>query len=48
MQTIRLFHIDLLWRYGWLKNPAIWLAMNILTYILEIYPYMEFEQEHNR
>ena len=26
---------DLFWRYGWLKNPTIWLADNILTYISE-------------
>ena len=25
------YFIDLLWRYGWLKNPAIWLAENILA-----------------
>ena len=27
------YFIDLLWRYGWLKNPAIWLAENILVHI---------------
>ena len=25
--------MDLFWRYGWLKNPAIWLAENILVHI---------------
>ena len=25
--------IDLFWRYCWLKNPAIWLAENILAHI---------------
>ena len=24
---------DLFWRYGWLKNPTIWLAENILAHI---------------
>ena len=27
------YFIDLFWRYSWLKNPAIWLAENILAYI---------------
>ena len=27
------YFIDLFWRYGWLKNPAIWLAENILAHI---------------
>ena len=30
MQKIRLIH--LFWRYGWLKNPVIWLAENNLAY----------------
>ena len=25
--------LDLFWRYGWLRNPAIWLAENILGHI---------------
>ena len=28
------YFIDLFWSYGWLKNPAIWLAENILAHIL--------------
>ena len=27
------YFINLFWRYGWLKNPAIWLAENILAHI---------------
>ena len=27
--------ISLFWRYGWLKNPEIWLAENILVISLE-------------
>ena len=27
------YFINLLWRYGWLKNSAIWLAENILVHI---------------
>ena len=27
------YFIDLFWRYGWLKNPAVWLAENILAHI---------------
>ena len=27
------YFIDLLWRYGWLKNPGIWLAESILAHI---------------
>ena len=27
------YFISLFWRYGWLKNPAIWLADNILANI---------------
>ena len=27
------YFIDLFWRYGWLKNAAIWLAENILAHI---------------
>ena len=39
--------IDLFWRYGWLKNPAIWLTENILAHISEtkIFPNMGFAQE---
>ena len=29
---IRLFHW-LVWRHGWLKNPAVWLAKNILAHV---------------
>ena len=25
------YFTDLFWMYGWLKNPAIWLAENILV-----------------
>ena len=28
------YFIYLFWRYGWLKNLAIWLAENILVHIL--------------
>ena len=42
--------IDLLWRYGWLKNPAIWLAEKILAHIsgTRIFPNMGFVQEHSK
>ena len=29
------YFTDLFWRYGWLKNPAIWLAENILAHTQE-------------
>ena len=34
----------LFWRHGWLKNPAIWLAENILAHIsrTKIFPNMRF------
>ena len=42
--------IDLFWRYGWLKNPAIWLTENILAHIsgTKILSNMEFVQEHRK
>ena len=38
------YFIDLSWRCGWLKNPAIWLAENILAHIsgTKIFPNMGF------
>ena len=44
------YFIDFFWRYGWLKNTAIWLAENILTHISEtkISPNMGFVQEHQK
>ena len=44
------YFIDLFWRYGWLKNPAIWLAENILVHIsgTRIFPNMGFVQEHSK
>ena len=40
--------IDLFWRYGWLKNPVIWLAENILGHVTgtKIFPNIRFVQEH--
>ena len=42
--------INLFWRYGWLKNPAIWLAENILANIsgTKIVPNMGFVQKHSK
>ena len=44
------YFIDLFWRYGWLKNPAIWLAENILAHIsgTKIFPNTGFVQEHSK
>ena len=44
------YFIDLFWRYGWLKNPAIWLAENILAHIsgTRIFQNMGFVQEHSK
>ena len=44
------YFIDLLWRYGWLKNPAVWLAENILanTSGTKVFPNMAFVQEHSK
>ena len=44
------YFIDLFWRYGWLKNPAISLAENILVHIsgTRIFPNMGFVQEHSK
>ena len=39
--------IDLLWRYGWLKNPAFW-NKHFPIYGTNIFPNMEFLQEHSR
>ena len=38
---------DLFCRYGWLKNPAIWLTENILAHIswTKIFPHMELVHE---
>ena len=40
------YFIDLFWRYGWLKNPAIWLAVNILVHIsgTKIFPNMDLRR----
>ena len=42
------YFIDLFWIYGWLKNPAILLAGNILAHVSEtnIFSNMRFVQEH--
>ena len=42
--------IDLFWRYCWLKNPAIWLAENILAHIswTKIFQNMGFVQERSK
>ena len=44
------YFTDLFWRYGWLNNPAIWLAENILAHIsgTRIFPNMGFVQEHSK
>ena len=44
------YFIHLLWRYGWLKNPAIWLSENILDHIsgTKIFPNMGVAQEHSK
>ena len=44
------YFIDLFWRYGWSKNPAMWLPESILAHISEtkIFPNMGFEQEHSK
>ena len=41
---------DMFWRYGWLKNPAVWLAENILAHIsgTNIFPNMGFVEEHSK
>ena len=48
MQKIRLIH--LFWRYGWLKNPVIWLAENNLAYNSgkKFFSNMESVQKHNK
>ena len=44
MQKIMLFVLEI-----WLiKNPAIWLAENILAHISGIFPNIEFVQEHGK
>ena len=49
MQKKSGYFIDLFWRYGRLKNPAIWLAENIFAYISgKKFPNMEFVQEHRK
>ena len=44
------YFIDFFWKYGWLKNPAIWLDENIFAHISgnKISPNMGFVQEHNK
>ena len=44
------YFIDLFWRYGWLKNPAIWSAENILAHIsaTKIFPSMGSLQGHSK
>ena len=32
------YFIYLFWRYGWLKNPAVWLAEDILAHISGHFP----------
>ena len=43
------YFIDSLWKYGQLKNLAIWLAENIMAYNsgIKIFPNMGFVQEHS-
>ena len=42
--------IDFFRRNGWFKNPAIWMAENILVYIsrTRFFPKREFVQEHSK
>ena len=49
MQNINLFRWFLL-EYGWLKNPTIGLAENILTHIsgTKFFPNMGFVQEYKK
>ena len=44
------YFIDLFWRYGWLKNPKILLAKNILTYLRNknFLKYCFFMQGHRK
>ena len=44
------YFTDLLWRYGWLKNAAIWLPENILSYIskIKIFPNMGLVQKETQ
>ena len=44
------YFIDFFWRYGWLKNPAIWLVENILASIsgTKNSPNMGFVQKHSK
>ena len=44
------YFINLFWRYVWLKNPAIWLAENILAHIFgtKIFPNMGFVQKYSK
>ena len=44
------YFIDLIWRYGSLKNPAIWLSDNILAHIsgTNIFPNMGFVQKRSK
>ena len=42
--------IDLFWRNGWFKNPAIWIIESILAYISgkKSFPNRGFVQEHRK
>ena len=44
------YFTNLFWRYSWLKNPATWLAENILAHISEtkIFPNMGIVQKHSK
>ena len=46
------YFIDLFLRYGWLKNPAIWFAENIMAHISAqekyFFPNKKFVQEHSK
>ena len=44
------YFINLFWRKGWVKNPAIWLAGNILAHIsgTKIFRNMRFVHEHRK
>ena len=42
--------VTLFWKTGWFKNPAIWLAENILAFILgtKFFPNIGFAQKHRK
>ena len=40
--------IDLFWRNGWFKNPAVWTSESVSTYISETRSFTGFEQEPSK